>query len=74
MCETDALIGFMLHMNSGFGFTKFALERHPGMKRIEGYEGAFWDDLQGDFLNHLPLVNEKLKAAGLPVIPVADEV
>lgn len=33
---------------------------------IEGYEGDFWDDLQGHFMDHLDEVNERLAAAGLP--------
>lgn len=33
---------------------------------IEGYEGEFWDDLEGDFMNHLDEVNSKLANAGLP--------
>ena len=33
---------------------------------IPGYEGDFWDDLQGHFLDHLEEIDAKLGAAGLP--------
>jgi homogentisate 1,2-dioxygenase len=68
LVSKDAL-SFMIHVNSNFGLTKFALERNSAMKQMKGYEGAFWDDLQGEFLNHLKVVNEKLKANGQPEIP-----
>ncbi len=59
-------LSFMLHINSPFALTKFALERNPAIKRIPGYEGDFWDGLQGHFMDHLEVVNAKLQAAGLP--------
>jgi len=68
LVSTDAL-SFMLHVNNNMGLTKFALERNAAIKQIEGYEGAFWDDLKGEFLNHLDTVNEKLKTNGQPTIP-----
>ncbi|KAK4446631.1 homogentisate 1,2-dioxygenase [Podospora aff. communis PSN243] len=61
----DAL-SFMFHINNHFGLTKFALERNPSTKSIPGYEGEFWDDLQGHFMDHLEEINGKLAAAGLP--------
>ncbi|KAJ9134090.1 Homogentisate 1,2-dioxygenase [Pleurostoma richardsiae] len=61
----DAL-SFMFHLNNHFSLTKFALERNPSIKHIPGYEGDFWDDLQGHFMDHLDEVNVKLSAAGLP--------
>ncbi|KAH9897588.1 putative homogentisate 1,2-dioxygenase [Xylariomycetidae sp. FL2044] len=61
-------MSFMLHMNNHFSLTKFALERNPSIKHIPGYEGDFWDDLQGHFMDHLEEVNDKLRSAGLPVL------
>ncbi|KIW19658.1 homogentisate 1,2-dioxygenase [Exophiala spinifera] len=59
-------LSFMFHLNNHFGLTRFALDRNPSIKHIEGYEGDFWDDLQGHFMDHLDEVNERLAAAGLP--------
>jgi homogentisate 1,2-dioxygenase len=30
------------------------------------YEPKIWDDLKGQFMNHLDQVNQDLRAAGLP--------
>jgi homogentisate 1,2-dioxygenase len=63
----------MLHVNNHIGLTQFALERNSSIKHIDGYEGSFWDDLEGEFLNHLDTVNEKLRAAGHPEIAAKQE-
>ncbi|KAF1809997.1 putative homogentisate 1,2-dioxygenase [Eremomyces bilateralis CBS 781.70] len=63
----DAL-SFMFHLNNHFSLTKFALERNPTIKQIPGYEGEFWDNLQGHFMDHLDEVNTKLAAMGLPAL------
>ncbi|KAH7025682.1 putative homogentisate 1,2-dioxygenase [Microdochium trichocladiopsis] len=61
-------MSFMIHMNNHFSLTKFATERNPAIKHIPGYQGEFWDDLQGHFMDHLDEVNSKLAAAGLPTL------
>lgn len=33
--------------------------------RVE-HEPKMWDDLKGQFVNHIPQINEDLKAAGRP--------
>ena len=34
------------------------------MAEIPGYDGEFWADLKGDFLNHVDFINAKLGALG----------
>ncbi|KAI6080631.1 putative homogentisate 1,2-dioxygenase [Hypoxylon rubiginosum] len=59
----EGTISFMFHMSSHLGVTQFAMNRHPNPHppRI-----GFWDNLQGDFMNHIDTVNKKLEAAGRP--------
>lgn len=64
----EGALSFMLHINNHFSLTKFALERNPTIKHIPGYEGDFWDDLQGHFMDHLDIINAKLQSAGLPLL------
>lgn len=33
------------------------------------HEPKMWDDLKGQFMNHLDQVNSDLRAAGLPELP-----
>ncbi|KAE8552446.1 hypothetical protein TMatcc_002492 [Talaromyces marneffei ATCC 18224] len=58
---TDSL-GFMLHISSHFSVTKFAMERH---NCIRPQRVAFWDNVKGPFLDHIPAINKMLQEQGL---------
>jgi homogentisate 1,2-dioxygenase len=58
---TDSL-GFMLHISSHFSVTKFAMERH---NCIRPQRVAFWDNVKGPFLDHIPTINKMLQEQGL---------
>ncbi|RFU34184.1 hypothetical protein B7463_g2152, partial [Scytalidium lignicola] len=58
-------LSFMLHMSSHVGVTKFAMESHKYPKPPAEH---FWDDLQGHFLDHTVVMNERLAKAGMPAI------
>lgn len=42
------------------------LAHHPLLLLNAEHEPKMWDDLKGQFINHLDQVNADLKAAGLP--------
>jgi homogentisate 1,2-dioxygenase len=65
--QGEASLSFMFHMSSHVGVTKFAMERHARTKPPPEH---LWDDLQGEFLNHIPVINKKLTAAGRPPLPM----
>ncbi|XXH04738.1 hypothetical protein Hte_011160 [Hypoxylon texense] len=58
----EGTISFMFHMSSHLGVTKFAMN-HPNPHPPRA---GFWDNLKGDFMNHVDVVNKKLEAAGRP--------
>ena len=45
-----------------FTLTDYAMKSN---KRHE-HEPKMWDDLKGQFMNHIPKINADLKAKGLP--------
>ncbi|RDW60581.1 putative homogentisate 1,2-dioxygenase-2 [Coleophoma cylindrospora] len=59
----EGALGFMLHLSSHFSITKFATDRHPDIKP---QKPRFWENVEGQFLNHIEHVNEILVAAGRP--------
>ncbi|KIV78651.1 homogentisate 1,2-dioxygenase [Exophiala sideris] len=65
--QGEGTLSFMFHMSSHVAVSKFAMERHAQTKPPPE---SLWDDLQGDFLNHIPDINEKLFRAGRPLIEI----
>ncbi|KAH8880510.1 putative homogentisate 1,2-dioxygenase [Thozetella sp. PMI_491] len=61
----EGFLGFMFHVSSHVGLTKWATERHPDIRmEVPG----FWDSLQGHFVDNTAEINETLAAAGMPTL------
>ncbi|KAH6665000.1 putative homogentisate 1,2-dioxygenase [Halenospora varia] len=60
--------GFMVHVSSHFSLTSFARNTHVNLEAKRN--PAFWDDVQGHFLDHIEQINQKLASAGLSVLEV----
>jgi homogentisate 1,2-dioxygenase len=56
-------IAFMFESSMMFTLTDYAMKRSG---KLHEHEPKMWDDLKGQFMNHLDQVNADLKAAGLP--------
>ncbi|KAJ7116560.1 homogentisate 1,2-dioxygenase [Mycena epipterygia] len=59
----EGTIAFMFESSMMFTITDFAMKRSG---KLHEHEPKMWDDLKGQFINHLDQVNADLKAAGLP--------
>ncbi|KAJ6549472.1 homogentisate 1,2-dioxygenase [Mycena sp. CBHHK59/15] len=59
----EGTIAFMFESSMMFTMTDFAMKRSG---KLHEHEPKMWDNLKGEFINHLDQVNADLKAAGLP--------
>jgi homogentisate 1,2-dioxygenase len=59
----EGTIAFMFESSMMFTITDYAMNRSG---KLHMHEPKMWDDLKGQFVNHLDEVNADLKAAGLP--------
>ncbi|KDQ59299.1 hypothetical protein JAAARDRAFT_127432 [Jaapia argillacea MUCL 33604] len=59
----EGTIAFMFESSMMFTLTDYAMKRTG---KLHEHEPKMWDNLKGQFLNHLDQVNSDLKAAGLP--------
>ncbi|KAJ7690048.1 homogentisate 1,2-dioxygenase [Mycena rosella] len=59
----EGTIAFMFESSMMFTITDYAMKRSG---KLHEHEPKMWDDLKGQFINHLDEVNADLKAAGLP--------
>ncbi|KAK5128729.1 hypothetical protein LTR85_000062 [Meristemomyces frigidus] len=64
--QSEESLGFMLHMGAHFSLTKFATERNRSVKKVK--DGEFWGNMKGHFMDHLDVVNKRLRAQGLPAL------
>lgn len=56
-------IAFMLESSMMFSITDYAMKRSG---KLHVHEPKMWDDLKGQFMNHIDQINNDLQAAGLP--------
>ncbi|KAL0063451.1 hypothetical protein AAF712_009655 [Marasmius tenuissimus] len=56
-------IAFMFESSMSFTITDYAMSRSG---KLHVHEPKMWDDLKGQFMNHIDQVNKDLQAAGLP--------
>ncbi|KAJ7082869.1 homogentisate 1,2-dioxygenase [Mycena belliarum] len=59
----EGTIAFMFESSMMFTITDYAMKRSG---KLHEHEPKMWDNLKGQFINHLDEVNADLKAAGLP--------
>jgi homogentisate 1,2-dioxygenase len=59
----ESTIAFMFESSMMFTVTDYAMTRSG---KLHEHEPKMWDNLKGQFMNHLDQVNADLKAAGLP--------
>ncbi|KAJ6483829.1 homogentisate 1,2-dioxygenase [Mycena vitilis] len=59
----EGTIAFMFESSMMFTMTDFAMK---GSGKLHEHEPKMWDNLKGQFINHLDEVNADLRAAGLP--------
>ncbi|KAJ7163880.1 homogentisate 1,2-dioxygenase [Mycena crocata] len=59
----EGTIAFMFESSMMFTITDYAMKRSG---KLHEHEPKMWDDLKGQFINHLDQVNADLRAAGLP--------
>ncbi|KIM39361.1 hypothetical protein M413DRAFT_198003 [Hebeloma cylindrosporum] len=59
----EGTIAFMFESSMMFTITDYAMKRSG---KLHEHEPKMWDDLKGQFMNHLDRVNADLEAAGLP--------
>ncbi|KAJ6553584.1 homogentisate 1,2-dioxygenase [Mycena vulgaris] len=59
----EGTIAFMFESSMMFTITDYAMKRSG---KLHEHEPKMWDDLKGQFINHLDQINADLKAAGLP--------
>ncbi|KAL5526159.1 hypothetical protein ACEPAG_7497 [Sanghuangporus baumii] len=64
----EGTMAFMFESSMTFTLSDYAMN---SPKRHE-HEPKMWDDLKGQFLNHIPQINLDLKAAGLPPLGSED--
>ncbi|KAJ7589973.1 homogentisate 1,2-dioxygenase [Mycena floridula] len=61
----EGTMAFMFESSMMFTMTDYAMKRSG---KLHEHEPKMWDDLKGQFMNHLDQVNADLKAAGLPTL------
>ncbi|KAF9007503.1 homogentisate 1,2-dioxygenase [Cyathus striatus] len=59
----EGTIAFMFESSMMFTISDYAMNRSG---KLHMHEPKMWDDLKGQFMNHIDEVNADLKAAGLP--------
>ncbi|KAF8639319.1 hypothetical protein AX16_010326 [Volvariella volvacea WC 439] len=59
----EGVLAFMFESSMMFTITDYAMKRSG---KLHEHEPKMWDDLKGQFVNHLDEVNRDLQAAGLP--------
>ncbi|KAJ7503555.1 homogentisate 1,2-dioxygenase [Mycena galericulata] len=59
----EGTIAFMFESSMMFTITDYAMKRSG---KLHKHEPKMWDNLKGQFINHLDEVNADLRAAGLP--------
>ncbi|KAF8960037.1 homogentisate 1,2-dioxygenase [Flammula alnicola] len=59
----EGTIAFMFESSMMFTITDYAMNRSG---KLHQHEPKMWDNLKGQFLNHVEEINADLKAAGLP--------
>ncbi|KAF8181308.1 homogentisate 1,2-dioxygenase [Pholiota molesta] len=60
---SEGTIAFMFESSMMFTITDYAMKRSG---KLHEHEPKMWDNLKGQFVNHLEEINADLKAAGLP--------
>ncbi|KZV88277.1 Homogentisate 1,2-dioxygenase [Exidia glandulosa HHB12029] len=60
---SEGSIAFMIESSMMFTLTEYAMERTG---KLHEHNPKMWDNLKGQFVNHLPQVNADLHALGLP--------
>ena len=58
----EGTMAFMFESSMTFTLSDYAMKSE---KRHE-HEPKMWDDLKGEFMGHIPKINEELRAKGLP--------
>lgn len=59
----EGTMAFMFETSMQVTLTDYAMKRTG---KLHEHEPKMWDDLKGQFMNHIPQINEDLKAAGRP--------
>ncbi|TDL17967.1 RmlC-like cupin [Rickenella mellea] len=63
MCMHENTMVFMFESSTVFTLTDYAM-KHTG--KLHEHEPKMWDNLRGQFVNHIPEVNTALRDASLP--------
>ncbi|EMD34039.1 hypothetical protein CERSUDRAFT_117547 [Gelatoporia subvermispora B] len=64
----EGTLAFMFESSMMVTLTDWAMKRTG---KLHEHEPKMWDDLRGQFVNHIDQVNADLKAAGLPVLGIS---
>jgi len=62
----EGTIAFMFETSMILTITDYAMLRSG---KLHEHEPKMWDNLKGQFMNHLGTINDERKSAGLPPLP-----